>query len=685
MITSPSRASNEIKPSFSNESLSLSSLSLASTIAPTPLIDRLIEVSSSGSVNHVLELIEQQKSIVNEKNQKNETALHWAAVNNQLEVVKILIDHGAEVDVEGGKDDLLATPLHWACQCGLVYTVDYLISKGADPLKTNGKGYNCLQIAVNASSALLVIYLLHQQIPVDSVDQYGRTPLHWAAYHSDHVTIHSLLEWGADINKRDLYGYTPLHWALVVGNPKCLALLLAEGADPCAITNDAKTTWDIAEKNNCLRLWKIILAQGGKYKNGRSRPIFMSKETTDKVVLIISQFLITIVLIIFTHLSIIKAILSTLFIIVSTLLTLKCFILPNAYRGKSAVLHSPLLAGMVFGTLIWIFTTWLLILLPNSFEFHPCLNFIAPIAFTFIILCLLRCSFMDPGYIPKSKGKKEQKQLIDDLISKHEYNYTLFCLKTFVKKPLRSGYSPATKKLVAKLDHYCPWINNEVGIRNHRVFIIFLISCTLFCPLYFILAFIHFNQFEYDSMDIQDIPYCEIFGETVCRGYINSPIILTLSTWLFGLYIWIFILLCMQLIQISKGVTTLESLTIYEAIFEFKGHKGSSCSHSHCKQYGIKRLQHRISKIIKTIPKKIYERFKLLKLYNDSFYSSFSYDCITNLIDFWKPFDSILSIIDYRQERMGLGSLGGIPVDYYQLYSIPKLSKRWNEGSKFIV
>lgn len=64
-----------------------------------------------GKVAIVAKLIESDPAIVKSRDFQDVTALHWAAINNQIPVAKYLMDHGAEVDAIGG--ELVATPLHW--------------------------------------------------------------------------------------------------------------------------------------------------------------------------------------------------------------------------------------------------------------------------------------------------------------------------------------------------------------------------------------------------------------------------------------------------------------------------------------------------------------------------------------------------------------------------------------------
>lgn len=64
-----------------------------------------------GNLQRCQELIESGFDI-NARDDCNATLMHWAAINNRIELMKYFISKGAAIDEPGG--DLRATPLHWA-------------------------------------------------------------------------------------------------------------------------------------------------------------------------------------------------------------------------------------------------------------------------------------------------------------------------------------------------------------------------------------------------------------------------------------------------------------------------------------------------------------------------------------------------------------------------------------------
>lgn len=74
----------------------------------------IVQAVQYNELERVKELVETGGTNVNAPDQEGCYLLHWASINNHVELARYLIAKGAEVDLKGG--DLKATPLHWACQ-----------------------------------------------------------------------------------------------------------------------------------------------------------------------------------------------------------------------------------------------------------------------------------------------------------------------------------------------------------------------------------------------------------------------------------------------------------------------------------------------------------------------------------------------------------------------------------------
>jgi hypothetical protein len=81
-----------------------------------------------------------------------------------------------------------------------------------------------------------VIEYLRYGTDVNTLDEYGFTPLIEAAIADNYDLVKLLIEYGADVRLQDLTGGTALHWAAENNNSKIAQLLLEQGADPNAYT-----------------------------------------------------------------------------------------------------------------------------------------------------------------------------------------------------------------------------------------------------------------------------------------------------------------------------------------------------------------------------------------------------------------------------------------------------------------
>lgn len=85
---------------------------------------------------------------------------------------------------------------------------------------------------------------------IETKDDDGGTPLHWAAGFGEPSVVTVLLDYGANIEAKDDSGRTPLHRAALFGEPSVVIVLLDRGANVYAQNNDGETPLDVALRND---------------------------------------------------------------------------------------------------------------------------------------------------------------------------------------------------------------------------------------------------------------------------------------------------------------------------------------------------------------------------------------------------------------------------------------------------
>lgn len=654
-----------------------------------PQVTDLVRAAQIGDIAGLKELIEVNKSYTAQDIAPDGTsALHWAAINNRMAACQYLIDQGAIVDFKGG--ELQATPLHWACRNGLVYIVHLLIQHGADPLRSDSQGFNALHLAVHSSNVLLVIYLLHQSLPVDTVDPAGRTASHWAAYQGDALSIDCLLNWGASVKITDTLGFTALHWSIVRGNKTCIKRLIEEGSDVFAKSNDGKSPHIMAEEMRTMPAFTAALQEAGRLPNGTLRPKYLTSRAVDLITFFIPFLLLPVILGILHTFMLLVALPACLGIMIGTMLFLKKVILPNAYTGHTMFMQSPLLAGVFAGSCFWTVVRYLFHILPATFTTAPFLNSFFSIVFGVVIYCFFRAMLMDPGYVPKPSGVSEQKRIIEELIERGEYDSRHFCMATYIRKPLRSKYDRFSKRVVARFDHVCPWVNNVIGVRNHRVFLIYILGLMIGIPLLVWIYFGPYRQVIESAAALEStVPItCEFAPEFLCTILTVDPFSTMVVIWSSLQLSWVLLLVFVQLIQVARGMTTNEASNLHK--FGFMGADDFSSLPLDHHSVDTAAAPGEVTAFKSAKKRKCSTMYRVLGIdqflntAQDAFGKSshhpaaansnpVDFGVLRNCSDFWFP-DREYNI--FKIYDRGYASLNGQMVDYFALWDFPKKTRR---------
>jgi ankyrin repeat protein/L-ascorbate metabolism protein UlaG (beta-lactamase superfamily) len=252
--------------------------------AAVPAAGQIHEAVRAGDLAKVKALVAKDPQVVNEKDARGRTPLHFASVIGKPDILAFLIAGGADVRAAdpGG-----FTPLHWAAAEGQADAARALIAAGADPnalspqgvstlesafygrhpeaveallqgglkIETAGDaGASLLHRAASAGFLSLVEHLLKNGADPASTNVYGGTLLHSAASGGLTSMIEKLAAAGANINAADDVGQTPLHLAAAAGHKDLVDTLISKGANLKAVCRDGRTLMHCAAMGGLVDL-----------------------------------------------------------------------------------------------------------------------------------------------------------------------------------------------------------------------------------------------------------------------------------------------------------------------------------------------------------------------------------------------------------------------------------------------
>ncbi|MEM7133104.1 MAG: sigma-70 family RNA polymerase sigma factor [Chloroflexota bacterium] len=284
----------------------------------------MIRAAEEGDMTKMGALLERDPALAKARDERpGATALHWACWAGQQEAAGLLLDYGADINLED--DSHQSTPVGWARENGQYEMIDFLLTRGAklkarqavglgrislvqqfieeDPTFANTKRETMtpLHLAALWGQKEMVVLLLDNAAQVDLVDDFGRTALDIALLHplpiyggayadideNVHVEIAELLiQHGAQLKlwhaaalgKLDEvrtmaqasptsldekhFDSTPLYRAALFGHPTVVAFLLEKGADVQASKPNGTTPLHAATWSGSVAVAKQLLDAG---------------------------------------------------------------------------------------------------------------------------------------------------------------------------------------------------------------------------------------------------------------------------------------------------------------------------------------------------------------------------------------------------------------------------------------
>jgi ankyrin repeat protein len=167
-------------------------------LAPRPADTRLADAAESQHGQAVRRLLTTKGVDVDGPGADGATALHWAVLHGDLELVDVLLRNHAGVNRPNGVG---LTPLGLAAQLGAVETMAALIKAGADVDAVDSAGETPLMAATRKGTAAGVALLLDHGAKIDRADEsFGQTALMIASRGDRPELVDLLIKRGANVH-----------------------------------------------------------------------------------------------------------------------------------------------------------------------------------------------------------------------------------------------------------------------------------------------------------------------------------------------------------------------------------------------------------------------------------------------------------------------------------------------------
>lgn len=233
---------------------------LKNKLGRTPLHGAAMVANGNPDITRLLleHQLPPRRSAVHIQDNQGWTPLHDASWNGYCDVVRLLLQYGADLKSKSGNND---TPLHLAARQGNLATAQVLLENGAIVHVQNESRETPLHSAVSGGHYDVAQLLIRHFTSVEAEHRNDGTRPHKAARNEDHDAVPVLLEHHV-VHVRDNQGFTPLHEATWKGHHDVMLLLLEYGAHLEIRDNDGDTPLYLAAYQGDLEAIRVLLEHG---------------------------------------------------------------------------------------------------------------------------------------------------------------------------------------------------------------------------------------------------------------------------------------------------------------------------------------------------------------------------------------------------------------------------------------
>ncbi|HHK5551553.1 ankyrin repeat domain-containing protein [Bacillus tropicus] len=172
-------------------------------------------------------LINIKLSTLNKKGPDRKTPLHIACLNENIEIVTLLVEAGADLKIKYHGE----TPFALACRKGNVEIIKYLISQGENANEIMVGKVTPLHLISSSGNQEIVHYILERITNINAVTNRKRSALHYAVEDNNLEAAKVLIDNGIDMELLEEYKRSALSLACDRNKPEMAGLLLENGAN----------------------------------------------------------------------------------------------------------------------------------------------------------------------------------------------------------------------------------------------------------------------------------------------------------------------------------------------------------------------------------------------------------------------------------------------------------------------
>jgi protein phosphatase 1 regulatory subunit 12A len=242
---------------------------------------------------------------INAANADGLTALHQACIDDNLDMVEFLVEHGADVN-RGDKEGW--TPLHATTSCGFVSIAKYLLEHGADV-----SAINCDQeLAIDIAESDEMRKLLEQHLRDMGIDcdearnkeerlmlrdarewlntgkfkdsphaTTGAMAIHVSAAKGYIKVLELLIQAGAEVDCQDYDGWTPLHAAAYWGQKEACEILVEHFCNMKKKNFVGQTAFDVSDEEMKDLLDELKKKQASQNKDASDKNYLISNKLSN--------------------------------------------------------------------------------------------------------------------------------------------------------------------------------------------------------------------------------------------------------------------------------------------------------------------------------------------------------------------------------------------------------------------